>query len=54
MMKDLQYRIKNIPRPGYCPNFMCFNWSLGEVIPEDLYANMTVLQILKKCHVVPF
>jgi type III secretion system FlhB-like substrate exporter len=21
-------------------------WSLGKVIPEDLYANMTVLQIL--------
>jgi hypothetical protein len=29
-------------------------WSLGEVIPEDVYANMTVLQILKKCHVVLF
>jgi hypothetical protein len=29
-------------------------WSLGKVIPEDLYANMTVLQILKICHFVPF
>ena len=29
-------------------------WSLGEIIPEDLYAIMTLLQILKKCHVLPF